>query len=155
MTVTGQLKEVDYVAAQFLHLRPKRVFAVIGLFLLCLVVWAMVFAQSYWFLLVLIYLAVFFAFIIPFKAKRNFRQYKVLSEPLTMEVREDGLFFKRTNGEGLVPWSHIVKWKNNKKLAILYPARNLFYMVPNHFFASPVEFQEFVDTLKERLGKAA
>ncbi len=155
MIVTGQLKEVDYVAAQFLHLRPRPVFAVIGLILLCLAICAIVYVHSFWFLFGLIYLVVFFAVIIPFKAKRTFRQYKVMSEPVTMEVLEGGLFFKRTNGEGLVPWSHIVKWKNNKKLAILYPAGNLFYMVPNHFFAGPVEFEAFVATLKERLGKAA
>lgn len=155
MTVQGQLKETDYVTAQFLHVRPRPFFTFIGLILLGLAVLALIYTRSLPLLVSLICLIGIFVFYMPYKARRIFRQYKALSEPVTMEVREEGLFFKRTNAEGLVPWSHIIKWRNNNKLALLYPAGNVFHMIPSHFFVNSEEFQTFLKTLRVKLGKTS
>lgn len=154
MIVQGRCKESDYMSAQFLHLRPRPAFAVVGILLLGLAVWALFDSRSLILLGCLIFLVAICAFYIPFKAKRTFRQYKALSEPIVMEVREDGLFFKRQNGEGLVPWSHIIKWRSSKTLVLLYPADNLFYIVPSHFFDAPEMYNSFLEALRARLGKA-
>jgi hypothetical protein len=95
-----------------------------------------------------------FAIYIPYKARRTFRQYKALSEPLLVEVRTDGLFVKRDLGEGFIPWSHIIKWRSNKKLVLLYPAENVFHLIPLHLFDGPEAFNSFISTLKSNLGKA-
>ncbi len=71
-----------------------------------------------------------------------------------MEVRDDGLFFKRETGEGLVPWSHIIKWRFNHKVILLYPTSNLFYLVPQSFFNNVQDYQSFQMLLKTRLGNA-
>lgn len=156
MFAQGQLKEDDYVAAQFLHLRPRPVFFVIGIILLVLYALVLVIAlfNGFYDLLYSILLIGLGGFFLQFQSKRLFRQYKALSEPVTMEVREDGLFFKRTNGEGLVPWSHIHKWRNNKRLVLLYPAGNVFHMIPSHFFVDSDAFQAFISTLGTKLGNA-
>ena len=91
---------------------------------------------------------------IPWRARRTFREYKALSEPFSMEVRDDGLFFERQNGSGLVPWGHLVKWRANSSLVLLYPARNLFYLVPKHCFPDSEQFAQFQARLTERVGRA-
>jgi|SRR5581483_7444964 len=151
----GTLRESDYVAAQFLHARPRPVFAAVGLLLLLAFVWALAASASAAMFGVLVWLVAFFVLYLPWRAKRNFRQYKALSERVSAEVREDGLFFKRETGEGLVPWSHVNKWRVGKALVLLYPSSNVFYLIPSHFFPDPEAFALFVATLRGRLGNDA
>ena len=154
MFVEGNVKERDYVIAQFLHLRPRPIFTIMGILLLAILIWAIFKGLSSLYLFgAMAYLVLWFFFYIPWRAKETYRQYKALSEPVSMEIRSDGLYFKRQNGEGLVPWSHIVKWRNNKELLLLYPANNVFYMIPDHFFANKEDYMAFIDTVKSHLGK--
>jgi YcxB-like protein len=155
MVVEGTIEERDYIASQYLHLRPRPVFAVIGLLLLALFVWALAAAPSIIMFGVLVYLVSAYALYIPWSAKRNYRQYKALSTPVSMEIRTDGLYFKQQNGEGLVPWSHVHKWRHNKKMLLLYPTGNVFHLVPSHFFPSQESFGTFVATVKEHVGNAS
>lgn len=155
MLIQGQLQESDYLAARFLHFFSKSflnffIWTMSGLFLVSSFI-LLVFGQPFSFYLVLFYFAVIFLFVY-FKAKRNFRQYRALSEPQTIEIRDEGLFFKRLHSEGLLPWSHIIKWRYNKKLVLLYPAGNIFYMIPRHFFANPEEYPAFLTELKVKLA---
>lgn len=153
--IQGSLQEADYLAAQRLHIRPRPIFAVVGLMLLAVAL-VMLYASRSWTLA----LALAFLFVVlfvyePFKAKRLFRQYKALSQRTIVEIRDNGLFFKHENGEGLVPWSHVIKWRSNDKLLLLYPASGLFYLLPSHFFPSPDAFREFVTQVQSKLGKAS
>lgn len=154
MLIQGQLQESDYLAAQLLHFFSKSflnffIWTVVGLFLVGSFV-LFIFGQPFSFYLVLFYLVIIFLFIY-FKAKRNFCQYRALSELQTIEMRDEGLFFKRLHSEGLLPWSHIIRWRYNKRLVLLYPAGNVFYMIPRHFFANPEEYQVFLTELKVKL----
>jgi hypothetical protein len=154
MLFAGVLSEKDYTAAQFLHVRPRPAFAVTGILLILLFVWAFAVDPSVVGFGIALWFVVFFALYVPWRAKRTFRQYKALSEPVSAEVREEGLYFKRLTGEGLVPWSHINKWRIGKTLVLLYPANNVFYLIPSHFFSGPEAFSSFVTILRERLGNA-
>jgi len=100
------------------------------------------------------YLVLWLFVFIPWRAKRSYKQYKALSEPVSVEVRDDGLFFKRENGEGLLPWSHIVKWRQNKKLLLLYPTNNVFHLIPHHFFSTPEAFSAFKEVIRGHVGNA-
>ena len=88
-------------------------------------------------------------------ARRTFREYKALSEPVSFEIREDGLYARRTHGEGLVLWSELLKWKKNQNLVLLYPAKNIFYMIPRRFFDNTEQFESFLTLVGAKLGKAA
>jgi hypothetical protein len=136
----GVIQLSDYVRSQYLHIRPRPVFAVIDFLILALSVCALV-AYPSWIMAGAAVALVLW-------------QYKALAEPMTIEVRDDGLFFKRINGEGLVPWSEIVKWRQNDKLLLLYPANNVFHLVPRHFFTTQEAYAEFVEVLKARCGNA-
>ena len=155
MRAQGQRTERDYVIAQFLHMRPRPVFAIIGVVLVGLLIWALATSGSGSLYAVVVFLIVYFAVFIPWRHRRTFREYKALSEPFTLVVQDDGLHFESEHGSGVVPWSHIVKWRCNKSVVLVYPARNLFYLVPRHCFSSQSEFGEFTNLLKERIGAAA
>jgi hypothetical protein len=154
MAIQGALTESDYVAAQFLHMRPRLVFAVYGGLLLALTLWAAAEAGSAVLIGCLAILAAYFALLIPFLAKRNFRSYKALAESVTVEARVDGLFFRRLNGEGLLPWADIRKWRQNKRLVLVYPANNIFHMIPRRFFENDESFKQFTALLETRVGKS-
>lgn len=153
MTVHGQISEKDFISSQFLYMRPRPIFSASVIIVLSLIVWAIWPKGTFVFLGCLVALILWFVYI-PFQSKRTYRQYKAMSEPVEMQVRDDGLFFRRENGEGLVPWSHIIKWRYNRKLILLYPTSNLFYMVPLSFFNSLGDYQAFQQVLKERIGNA-
>ena len=154
MQAEGVIQESDYVRSQYLHIRPRPILAVIGVVILALFAWALVASPSWVMTGVAAYLALWFLVIIPWRAKKIYRQYKALSESVSVEVRDDGLFFKRSNGEGLVPWSHIVKWRQSKKLLLLYPANNIFHLVPSHFFPTQEAYAAFGKVVKGRCGNA-
>jgi len=154
MLFAGVINEKDYVAAQFVHARPRPVFAAVGLVLIVAFIWAFAMDPSLVGFGVAVWLVGFFAIYMPWRAKRNYRQYKALSEPVSVEVKQDGLYFKRQTGEGLVPWSHVNKWRLGKALILLYPTNNVFYLIPSHFFPGQEAFLSFVAVLREHLGKA-
>jgi hypothetical protein len=152
----GIIAEADYVRSQYLYIRPSPGlgWAVIGVVIAALIIGAIVASLPWIIAGVAAYLALWLLVFIPWHAKKNYRQYKALSEPVSIEVRDDGLFFKRDNGEGLVPWSHIVKWRQNKTLVLLYPASNIFHLIPSHFFPTHEAYEEFVTVVKGRCGNA-
>jgi hypothetical protein len=53
-----------------------------------------------------------------------------------------------------VPWNDVLKWRSNEKLVLVYPAANLFYLIPRHFFQSESDYCEFLALLNSKLGKA-
>ncbi len=150
----GTILEGDYVRAQYLHIKPRPLFAVLGLLILIMVVVVFLFMPNWILAGALAYLILWAGFLIPWFAKKNYRQYKAISEPMTLEVREDGIFFKRKNGEGLLPWMDIVKWRQNKSLFLLYPANNLFHLVPKHFFSNSERFDDLAKVLVAKLEKS-
>ena len=154
MRAEGIIQESDYVRSQYLHIRPRPIFAVVGAPILALFAWAFVESHSWVMGGVAAYLALWLLVFIPWRAKRSYKQYKALSEPVSVEVRDDGLFFKGENGEGLVPWSHVVKWRKSKRLLLLYPASNIFHLVPSHFFQSDEAFVAFSEIVKGKVGNA-
>ncbi|TLY49908.1 MAG: hypothetical protein E6K53_12170 [Gammaproteobacteria bacterium] len=114
MRIQGQLVEDDYAAAQFLHMRPSLPNAIVAAVLVIGVLAMIAFDHSkasFGALGALIFIAAILFVYTPWRARRTFREYKALSEPVSYEIREDGLHAKRTHGEGLVQWSELLRWK--------------------------------------------
>jgi len=154
--IKGALLQRDYVQAQFLHMRPRKAFAVVGVLLLCLAGVALFLGDGALPLVgALTFLAAQFFVYIPWRARRAFTQYKALSEPVTITLQDDGLCFEREHGNGILPWSQIVKWKGSRDLFLLYPADHIFHLVPRHFFESEAAFSAFRSTVVARIGRYA
>jgi hypothetical protein len=105
-------------------------------------------------LLALVYLAFHFGFWYPLRARRIYREYKAASLPFSAEITEHGIQVDNELGKGLLPWSHIRKWREGSSVFLLYPTDALYHILPKDVF-SPESMQEFRKTLNERLGPAA
>jgi len=105
-------------------------------------------------LLALVYLAIHFGFWYPLRARRIYREYKAVSLPFTAEITEYGIQVDNELGNGLLPWSHIRRWREGSSVFLLYPTNALYHVFPKAMF-SPDSMQQFRNTLTERLGPAA
>jgi len=56
------------------------------------------------------YFAVLFL-LIPFNAKKQYRQHRALRNEITMLLVEQGIHFKSESGESKLQWPDIHKWK--------------------------------------------
>jgi hypothetical protein len=152
----GTLNEVDCVEAKWLHCRRPTLLVVFLLYVAAadLLLWMI---HAPWWVLAALppILIATGAMAVPWHAKRSFRLYKALSERFSIDARPEGLFFKRTNGESLLPWDHIVKWRSNRKVLIMYPTTNIYHVVPARLFADSQAFEAFAKMLEEHAGGAA
>ena len=154
MPIHGTLTISNYMAAQRLHywLKPWAIalFALIALWLL----WKGASWQDWLMAAFAIYMILILAVYVPFRGRRHFRQNKGLSEPMNVEVRDDGIFFANTNSSGLLPWGHIHKWRTNNRITLIYRTSNMFHLIPKEFFSSDDEYHAFVQTLRDHNSAA-
>ena len=121
-------------------MRPRPVFAVLGVIVLGLFIWAASLDFDLLLFGFLVILAVYVLIVIPWHAKKTYRNYKALSLPVTVEVLDEGLRFESPTGNNLAPWDHFVKWRKNKNLILVYPTKRLFHLLPRHFFETSADF---------------
>ena len=152
----GTLNEADCVDAKWLHCRRPTLLMFFLLYVAAadLLMWMI---HAPWWVLAALppILVATVVMTVPWHAKRAFRLYKALSERVSVDARPEGLFFKRTNGESLLPWDHIVEWRSNRKVLILYPTTNIYHVMPARLFADSEAYEAFVKMLAERAGCAA
>ena len=165
MTINGQITESDFVRAAFVHIRPSRMFAAIGIALVLLAllvtIWAVgdalgtgrrpLLALSL--VLALGYLAVYFALLYPYRARKTYRQYKAVGVRFSATIDNEGIRIESELGAAIVPWSHIHKWREGTSLFLLYPTDTLYHIVPKAAFSGELA-GEFRAVLSQRLGPA-
>ena len=152
----GTLNEADCVDAKWLHCRRLMflMFFLLYVGAADLLVW--MYHAPWWVLVALpLILIATVVMTIPWHAKRTFRLYKALSERFSVDTRPEGLYFRRTNGESLLPWDHIVKWRSNRKVLILYPTTNIYHLIPARLFTDSDAYKAFAKMLEEHVGCAA
>ena len=87
--------------------------------------------------------------LIPFNAKRQYRQYRALRNEITMLLSEQGINFKSEYGESKLQWCDIHKWKYGKGIYLLYITSNMFHMVPSRALSNESELRKL---LGEHIG---
>jgi len=171
MHAKGIITEQDYVVAQRLHMRFSPILSIVCVCMAALIFWpwpevhssAVVETREQSLLravvmfvgLVFVYMPDNYYLVIPWQARRVYRQHKALHEPITIDTSADGLQFTQCNGQSFVPWSYFSKRRHDKRLIVLYRTKNMFQLVPSHFFRSTEDFNGFLSELCKRLGKAA
>jgi len=151
----GTITEHDYVVAQNLHMRPRRIFAVLGILIVILWLLTAIVQKSLLMLGIVVGIACYFLILLPWQARRNYRSYRALSEPVAFEARPEGILTRSQTGEGLRPWDHFLMWRQSDKMLLVYLASNAFCVIPTHFFESSESRAAFVALLEEHLGQAA
>lgn len=87
--------------------------------------------------------------IIPFNAKRQYKQHAALRSEMTLSVSQQGISFKNKSGESTLQWDEIDKWKRGKGVILLYISSNMFHMVPSRALSNEDEFSIL---LTEKIG---
>jgi len=87
--------------------------------------------------------------LIPFNAKRQYKQLRALKNEIHMTLSPQGIDFKSESGESKLQWDDIHKWKSANGVYLLYVTSNMFHTVPSR--ALPNE-NELSRLLTENVG---
>lgn len=150
MELSGTLTATDLVVAQWVDIKPRPAFAIVGIALLATGIWAIWYSFSVpslrgngWLLLGSLGLMAALAVRIRYKAIRIYRQRRAMQRSIRLEPTDTGLFSKSETGHGITPWSDFLKWKEGNGLFLLYVSDDMFHIVPKRFFNSEDDISEF------------
>jgi hypothetical protein len=163
MELKGRIAVEDLMAAQWVHARPRRSLAWVGILLLGLVVFAM--ADSFaggrqsltdptiWILPGLLAYLAFIAFVwVPRKVRRSYSQRKDFRHEISMMVTSAGVAARTEQGNSVKPWSDYLKWKEGKSVFLLYLSDHMFQIVPKRFFAAHEDIDAFRNVIRQSIG---
>jgi hypothetical protein len=166
MRVEFRITEDDYAnAVQFhqwrsaLRWRSTMISAtgLIVLILLILAVWweeaaTLLIFLVVWLALLVVFLVTYMYTGVPYIARRTYRRYKAIQEPMTIELADEVLRLSSLVGEANLPWRMIVQWRQNNRFVLVYTMPRLFYLVPKSLAQQGFDIQALVQRLAERVG---
>jgi len=149
MTCSYKLTEAEVVSAMQLNGRGSNI-TLVALVLVCVALVLVGFFTEYKAIGfggavggVVGYFSVLFI-LIPFNAKRQYRQHRALRNEITMLLSEEGIDFKSESGESKLQWCDFHKWKYGKGIYLLYITSNMFHMVPSRALSSESELSKLL-----------
>ncbi|HEY9346620.1 MAG TPA: YcxB family protein [Inquilinus sp.] len=86
---------------------------------------------------------------LPQNARRMHRQQKSLQESLAVEWSDDGMNWDGQTGHSRTPWSHYVKWCEDRRLFLLYHSDRLHQILPKRVLSSAD-----IDSIRSNLVQA-
>ena len=162
IAIRQDIRPEDCRRAVYLHLRPRPGYGVAGTLILALAALGTVqkiYSPDPWNsstfvpLASLAFLAVFFFVALPWQATRNFKQNRFLTHPTEYRIDETGLLVQSDLGTTKIPWDHLHKWKENRRLILLYPTDAAYYLFPRRLFTAE-EWEEFRALAAQHLKKS-
>ena len=88
----------------------------------------------------------------PSRARRHYRQYKAIQEPIAAELTETGVKFSNGDGEAILPWSKVFQWRQNNQFILIYGMPVLYYIVPKSIAREGFDIPLLVRRLAEHVG---
>jgi Na+/melibiose symporter-like transporter len=88
----------------------------------------------------------------PSRARRHYRQYKAMQEPIAAELTETGVKFSNGDGEAILPWSKVFQWRQNDQFVLIYGMPILYYIVPKSIGREGFDIPLLVQRLAEHVG---
>lgn len=163
MELKGALREKDLRVAAWMHIAPRKTYAILGLLVLASAICALWLAffgskpDSGWakwaVLASLVYLPAHFFLYVPYRLRRHFRQFKALQREQLLATTDTGLTTATEDGSATVPWSDLLRWKESNALFMLYVADSTYCLIPKRFFASEADIQGFRGILKSKVAR--
>ena len=162
IAIRQDIRPEDYRRAAYLHLRPRPVLGVAGTLILALAALGTVQkicspdpwnSSTFVPLASLAFLAVFFFVALPWQATRHFRQNRFLAHATEYRIDETGLLVQSDLGTTKIPWDHLHKWKENRRLILLYPTDAAYYLFPRRLFTA-AEWEAFRALAAQHLKKS-
>jgi len=90
--------------------------------------------------------------ICPWQAKKNYRNYKTIQQRLKLELTEGGFTIRAESGLSDVKWEHLLKWRENKDIILVFFAPKMYYLVPKRVSDAGFDVEVFRHLLREKLG---
>ncbi len=97
-------------------------------------------------------IGILYFFIIPFNARRQYRNHTLIQKPVTFTLTDSGYMLKTDKGEYHIQWTDLVRWKANKAYILLYIALKLFQIAPRRLEKEEFDINKFERILPEHLG---
>ena len=88
----------------------------------------------------------------PSLARRHYRQYKGMQEPMSAETTDAGISFSNADGEAVLPWPKILQWRQNDRFILIYAMPVLFHIVPKSIAREGFDVPLLVQRLIEHVG---
>jgi hypothetical protein len=89
---------------------------------------------------------------IPFRARRQYRKYKAMQEPIWVELVDTGVRFANSDGDGILSWSKILQWRQNDQFILIYSMPILFHIVPKSITRDGFNVPLLLNRLVEHVG---
>ena len=91
----------------------------------------------------------------PILWKRHYRKYKMLQEPITIELdQNDQLFLTIADSNTHIDFDKMLKWRQNKDFILIYLMPRLFYVIPKRLSETGFDIDRLIALLTKHLGKA-
>jgi hypothetical protein len=90
--------------------------------------------------------------ITPWNAKRHYRNYKSIQEPLKIEMVDSGFKITADSGQSNVKWGNLLRWRKNGKYILIYFAPKIYYLIPKRLEESGLDIKNLKKSLQEKLG---
>lgn len=164
MKITFQPQPEDLVAISRLGLRPRPWLIIVGGSLLVLLLAVTVFWTYQWFstgsidsgflwaLGAAAYFALIFFVLIPWRARKTYRQQKTLHTPVSVEFTEEAFVAEADNGHSRIAWSDFHKWKASDKVIALYHSDMICNFIPCRAFTDDADRQSALALIERKLG---
>jgi hypothetical protein len=88
----------------------------------------------------------------PSRARRHYRQYKSIQEPIRLELANAGIKFSTADGEAILPWSKVFQWRQNDQFILIYSMPVLYHIVPKSIAREGFDVPLLVQYLVEHVG---
>jgi hypothetical protein len=86
--------------------------------------------------------------------KRSYRSYKAIQVPVTIEMSEEAFRACSEHGETKLPWNMFRKYKENKRLLLLYQTAGLFHVLPKRLFRDAADVERARDLFSRKVRSA-
>lgn len=87
--------------------------------------------------------------LVPWRAKKNFRQQKSIHDEAAIGWSDEGFTHKSALFTSLHPWTHYLAWGENKDVLVMFLTDNQFNLVPKRHVP-----EDALEELKNLLAKA-
>jgi hypothetical protein len=160
MATTYQITEQDYVDGMRLHQQANRTATISYIIMFGSLAFLTVFGSDQIRVLAIgglvggVSVILFFRLLfLPMTAKRHYRKYKTIQEPVTIDLRGKGIKFTTTDTNSLVTWDKILKWRQNDRFILIYPMPQIFYLVKKDITKQGFDLKALIDALTTHVGK--
>ena len=90
----------------------------------------------------------------PILARHHYRKYKAIHDKFAVGLNDDGVCIESSNAKGLIPWSDILKWRENEDYILIYLMPRLYHIVPKSVSNEGFDVTLLINRLNINVGKS-